>query len=540
MTKLVSGLRMWAARNLSEQQKRQILDLASLSFLPYKSRLLNEYARQHPAERFDAFGNIAADLDTLRGVLGDAEIDYAQLPTRTISRPVLVIAEEDVTRLIPHLQTLAESGRWIIRAELKVGFQVSITNPRIKPLEIRRILCRTNHVAASGLELSSAAEQIIIEPWERIGYGVERVDGCEHIPGTLHRKVLRRNTLLEYLTPAAWERAKQHPKHLVKSEFAHIYEVTEPVDIVYTWVDGDDPEWRKKQQRALAELTGGEVNETAVSQSRYQSRDELKYSLRSVEYYASWVNHIYLVTDGQVPEWLNTEHPKITVVDHREIFSDPEVLPVFNSHAIESQLHHIAGLSNQYLYMNDDILFMRPVEPSLFYTGNGMSKFFPSNAPLDVDEPSARDMPVLSAAKRNRSHIETHFDRTVTNKFKHTPHPQLKEVMEEFETEHPELFSKVAASRFRHPEDYSIPSALYHYVAYAKRRAVDSNAIRYAYLDIASEDAEQVLADLLKRRNLDVLCVNDTATDPEQVAVVDQLLHDFLETRFPVPSSFEK
>lgn len=91
MTKLVSGLRMWAARNLSEQQKRQILDLASLSFLPYKSRLLNEYARQHPAERFDAFGNIAADLDTLRGVLGDAEIDYAQLPTRTISRPVLVI-----------------------------------------------------------------------------------------------------------------------------------------------------------------------------------------------------------------------------------------------------------------------------------------------------------------------------------------------------------------------------------------------------------------------------------------------------------------
>ncbi len=116
-----------------------------------------------------------------------------------------------------------------------------------------------------------------------------------------------------------------------------------------------------------------------------------------------WVRHVYVVTDRQVPPWLNVEHPQLTVVDHREIFRDPSVLPVFNSHAIESQLHHIPGLSEHYLYLNDDFFFGRPVQPELFFHANGIAKFFLSAVVLDVDPPSRRDLPVLSAAKQNRA-----------------------------------------------------------------------------------------------------------------------------------------
>lgn len=111
---------------------------------------------------------------------------------------------------------------------------------------------------------------------------------------------------------------------------------------------------------------------SSVSDSRFTSRDELRFSLRSLEYYASWVRKIFIVTDRQVPSWLDTDDPKITVVDHRDIFSDPSVLPVFNSHAIESQLHHIPGLADHYLYLNDDCFFLRPTGSELFFTANDL------------------------------------------------------------------------------------------------------------------------------------------------------------------------
>ncbi|MDE3724342.1 stealth family protein, partial [Nocardiopsis sp. N85] len=133
-------------------------------------------------------------------------------------------------------------------------------------------------------------------------------------------------------------------------------EVTFPVDVVYTWVDGDDPAHAAK--RALHRGEGH--TPLAAGASRFTSRDELRYSLRSVEMYAPWVRHVYLVTDAQVPAWLETSAAGITVVDHRDILPET-ALPTFNSHAIGARLHHIEGLSEHYLYFNDDVFLARPV-----------------------------------------------------------------------------------------------------------------------------------------------------------------------------------
>ena len=111
------------------------------------------------------------------------------------------------------------------------------------------------------------------------------------------------------------------------------------IDIVIPYVDGSDPIWRKKR----AEFEPGNNSTIDNRERRYRSWDNLQYIFRGIEKYAPWVNHIYLVTDGQKPGWLNEECRKITVVDHAEII-DKDKLPVFNSQAIEANIYKIPNL----------------------------------------------------------------------------------------------------------------------------------------------------------------------------------------------------
>lgn len=533
-------VRSWGAKRLTLSQKLWLSKVRHGEHRWQKQILKRRQVSAVQAERgFDALQNVNDHLEAVRGMLSSHGVECVQLPQMSRFQPILVVSERELAAVLRGVSELLNRPGWYARISGPSGVQLSPRAAAAKPAAVRRIRLGRRIVGANGTELSTSHEQVFIEPWEVIGDDVDRVDGDVHIPGTLHRKIRRRTTAIEYLTPERWRTAVTESGSRIDWSHPHVLDVQEPVDIVYTWVDGSDPQWLERKSRAAGAVQEGEINVTAASASRYASRDELRYSLRSLQYYANWVNHIYIVTDGQVPAWLNTDHPKITVVDHTEIFADPSVLPVFNSHAIESQLHHIPELSEQYIYCNDDLFFMRPVEPTLFYTGNGMSRFFPSTAPLDIEPPSARDLPVLSAAKRNRAYMIKNHGRVVTNKFKHTPQPQLKSVLQAMEAEHPEMFAQVAASRFRHPEDYSIPSALYHFDAYARGKAINSR-IRYAYMDIARPDAELYLQRLARRRNLDVLCLNDTHTTEEDSDRLDALLREFLDLRFPVPSDFER
>ena len=138
--------------------------------------------------------------------------------------------------------------------------------------------------------------------------------------------------------------------------------------MVYLWVDGNDPQWLAKHNACI----GKTEDKSAVNcKGRYSDNDELKYSLRSVEMYAPWIRKIFIVTDNQVPKWLDTSNPKIRIVDHKEIL--PEVsLPCFNSRLIEHFLYKIPGLSEHFLYANDDMFINRPVTPATFFAGDGL------------------------------------------------------------------------------------------------------------------------------------------------------------------------
>jgi hypothetical protein len=328
---------------------------------------------------------------------------------------------------------------------------------------------------------------------------------------------------------------------LAAIEQPHLLTQTEPIDVVYTWVDGSDPAWILRKAEAQNEHLGKVrvMHRLAANESRYMSRDELRYSLRSLDMYATWVNHVYLVTDDQVPEWLDTSNPRITVVSHKELFGERGALPTFNSHAIESQLHHIEGLSEQYLYMNDDVFFGRPVSPSLFFHSNGLALFHLSQAKIGLGAASADDMPVMSAAKNNRDLIAERFGRTVSNKFKHVPHALRQSVMRDMEEDFAADFERTAAAQFRSHQDISISAALAHYYAYATGRAVPGN-IRYFYADIARDDTPHRLKSLLWTRDYDVFCLNDHDSSKIDPATQAKIIGDFLSAYFPQPSSFER
>lgn len=487
---------------------------------------------------YDAIQSVRQNVSRVGEALRSGGIEYVHLPSLVPLDPLLVIKQEDLYATLGALAALRERDGWSIRIENAKRRKLTASATRSRPSDVYRIIVSRHIIGPSGHRMSTARENVTIELWKTMRGVEDRADGSTHLKGTVHRRLPRRGPMVEYLTREAWDQAVEDSGKDIWAE-PHLYQVTDPIDVVYTWVNDDDVDWQSRKRQASGLIDEEAVNVTALNVSRFANRDELKYSLRSIEAYASWVNHIYIVTDQQVPDWLNTEHPKITVVDHRDLFTDPSVLPVFNSHAIESQLHHIPGLSEQYLYMNDDVFFMRPVSPELFFTGNGLSKFFPSRASLDIQEPSPRDLPVLSAAKHGREFMLKQHGRTVTNKFKHTPHPQLRSVLEEMEAEYPDLFRAVASSKFRSPDDYSIASSLYHYHAFAKQRAV-VGGIAYDYLDIASPRAALRLEWFSYQARLDVVCLNDTDVGAASQKQVSKLLTDFLDTRFSIESSFER
>jgi glycosyltransferase involved in cell wall biosynthesis len=310
-----------------------------------------------------------------------------------------------------------------------------------------------------------------------------------------------------------------------------------PIDVVYTWVDGDEPGWLERKNATLAGM-GLLPVDAAAGAVRFRSRDELRYSLRSLEMFAPWVRHIWIVTDDQVPSWLDTTHPKITMVTHKEIFGDRGSLPTFNSHAIESQLHHIEGLSEHFLYLNDDIFLGRPLEPSVFFHPSGLAKFFSSPTSVPLTPIAADDDFHFSAGKNNRRLIESAFGHTLTHAFLHAPHPLRRSVLAELQERFPDEVAQTASSQVRAVTDLAIASSLHHYYGYFTGRAVP-DTIRCTYVNIGDEAAHPRLTQILTRRFYDAICLND-AYDGEVPADEQELvIHAFLESYFPVPSTFE-
>lgn len=116
--------------------------------------------------------------------------------------------------------------------------------------------------------------------------------------------------------------------------------------------------------------------EAATSSNRYRDNEELRFSLRSLEAHAPWVRRVYLVTDNQIPAWVDLENDRLRIVTHGDIFPNASHLPTFSSPAIEAHLHRIPGLSRHFLYFNDDVFLGADVWPDDFMSPSGSQNVF--------------------------------------------------------------------------------------------------------------------------------------------------------------------
>jgi len=241
------------------------------------------------------------------------------------------------------------------------------------------------------------------------------------------------------------------------------------------------------------------------------------------------------VTAGQVPDWLDTAHPDVRVVDHREILP-AEVLPTFNSHAIETALHRVPDLAEHFVYLNDDVFLGRPVRPETFFSPAGLFAAFMLPGPVGLEDvPGAA--PYIKAAWNNRRLLEEAFGVTTTNHLAHTPHPQRRSVLEEVERRFPAAVAATAAAPFRSDTDLAVLSSLaQHYGLITGTAYVGAG--EPAFVDLSRSDLVWQLRRLLDR-DQDFFCLGDHHDYAVAAARVEQELASFLAAYFPIAAPWE-
>lgn len=321
-----------------------------------------------------------------------------------------------------------------------------------------------------------------------------------------------------------------------------------PIDLVYMWVDGNDAEWQAKRAHYSGQCPDRSRGADAISVARWRNNDELRYSLRSMEMYAPWVNHIYIITDNQRPEWL-ANHPKVSIVDHREILP-PEALPTFNSEAIESCLYKIEGLSEHFIIANDDTLFAQEVEPTDFFLSDGRPI-------VRLMHFSRRKAPRKGHYHRMLLHMQNLVFENFGRMIPYAPHHNMdgclrsayRRCVEEF---HPEEWYKTTLQRFRQEGDMHRSFVGFYMIATGcgvmrkvgryNRIGGIGGRIRAFITNSFACDSRVISANLpdyekvMRRYNPLMICANDNefSTDADCAR-----LRAFLQHRYPRKSKFE-
>lgn len=277
------------------------------------------------------------------------------------------------------------------------------------------------------------------------------------------------------------------------------------IDAVYLWVDGSDPEWLQRKAKY-----SGESESHGTSASRFISRNELYFSIATLLRNAPWINRIWLVTDGQTPE-LGSLAERVTIVDHRE-FIPAEYLPTFNSHVITAHLHRIDGLAEHFLYLNDDILFGRPLLPTVWFdsAGRAVVRYTRTTLPgFSVEKPD-----VIHRARQHTVRLALDAGLKVsTRSIQHGPHPILKSVMAQIWQEFGDALERTSHNRFRTDNDV-VPEWLHNFASFRADKAVIGGRLTYSYIVLNAKSGLAKIVDLALRRPPSVICLNDVSELP--------------------------
>ena len=333
------------------------------------------------------------------------------------------------------------------------------------------------------------------------------------------------------------------------------------IDFVVTWLDASDPEWQKSYAMYSPNAKSG------ISKARFREMDTFRYWFRAVERYAPWVHKVFLVTNGKFPDWINKDNPQLVLVKHED-FMPEECLPTFNSCAIELHLHKIKGLSEQFVYFNDDVFLNAPIKPSYY---------FKEGLPCDMNKETCFNVPIYTPEDRYSIYMQMIADLGVINgdfnrwrtvlqspwrwfglhlgikgiimsgillrkrlfvgfsNF-HLEQAFLKSVFDDVWDAAPE-FMEASCTRFR--TDVSANPYVFRYWQFAKNLFYPMKRKGEFFFLIKRNDLKKIKKSVLKEEYTSV-CLNDSPLcSDEEFTYFNEGLQQLFEKKFPIKSSYE-
>ncbi len=325
------------------------------------------------------------------------------------------------------------------------------------------------------------------------------------------------------------------------------------IDLIVPWVDGNDPVWQKTR----ADFLGLDGDNRII---RYRDWGLMKYWFRGVEKYLPWVRKIHFVTFGHMPEGIKKDHPKLNIVNHKDYIPE-EYLPTFSSHVIEMNFFRIKDLSEQFIYANDDMFFLRPLNSEFFFKDGlpvdcAIQNILQFKRADGIDPIVANDLLNINMNFSKNSVIKNNISKWFSPKYgikgilknlylmpifnytgfvdSHIPYSFLKSTMLEVYQKCEPAFLNTFSHPIRTRDD--INQWLFRYWQFATGRFSPGKPNRGKLLIIGDNDAEIKRA--ITNQSVPMICISDDIEDID-FEKEKQFLIDCFETILPEKSSFE-
>lgn len=333
------------------------------------------------------------------------------------------------------------------------------------------------------------------------------------------------------------------------------------IDLVIAWVDGSDPIWLQEKKKWYEKINPDSKSNSNV---RYESWDNLQYWFRAIEKYMPWYNNIFFITYGHIPSFLNCDNSRLKIIRHSD-YIPQEFLPTFNANTIEMNLHRIEGLSENFIYFNDDMFPLRSIKESYYFQNDkicdeaietpiipqlfgDVAKFTWNMRALDVAVIN-RNFNKRMVQKINyekwfsdeygelleRNKTLSYWNNFVGFRDPHVPSAFKKNTFEKLWIEEEDVLVETCKSKFR---NFScVNQWLARYWQLCEGDFVPRKTLGKSYIVTLNNYKE--IAMHIKNRSEQMICINEDCT-AEEFNVIKNEINQAFEYLLPEKSSFEK
>lgn len=331
------------------------------------------------------------------------------------------------------------------------------------------------------------------------------------------------------------------------------------IDAVVLWVDGNDPAWQKEK----AEYQGKKIDDSN-SVNRYRDWGLMPYWFRAVEKFLPWIRKIHFVTWGHIPEFLNTQSPKINIVKHSD-FIPEKYLPTFSSHTIEANIHRIKDLSEHFIYFNDDMFVLRSMSENAFFK-DGLPCTCACERPIELNGTleawqyaAVNDLAIVNAHFNKKEQMKKYRKKYINSAYRwqdnlrtlavetmfpdyftgfknlHAPAAYLKSTFEDVWSAELGILDKTSLNKFRKGEDVNQWVMLWWQIASGNFSPYDTDNV---VLSVGDGNIDYI-TNLITSQSNDMVCINDPDGDVD-FETLSRKLKDAFEKILPEKSEFEK